>query len=84
VVDSVLAAMRRYSKVVDVARYGTKALENFASRDDAKRVEIASKNGVQTIILCAKEHGANAVVQGNAFHALAVLASDGLFGFFSR
>ena len=40
-------------------------------------MEIAEKNGVQTIVACAREHTAVPTVMSNCLHALAVLAAEG-------
>ncbi|EDQ86204.1 uncharacterized protein MONBRDRAFT_38483 [Monosiga brevicollis MX1] len=69
--------LARHRKTASVQRYGTKALENLAQRDDKLRIYIAQANGIQIVMLGLRAHLDNAHVLSNAFHCLAVIAHEG-------
>lgn len=48
---------------------------------DEKRIAVAEKNGIQTIVAGMKKHPASKLVHRYAPHALAVLAADGKCNF---
>jgi hypothetical protein len=47
----------RHVAVADVQRYGSKALENLAARDNEQRIAIAEANAVQIILRGMKARG---------------------------